>query len=117
MSNALFDELCSVVETEVARCRVPGVALGLLEQGEFRSRGFGITSIDHPLAVTPETLFQIGSISKPFTATAAMRLVDEGKLDLDAPVRTYLPDLSLRDERAAATVTPRHLLTHTGGWV
>ena len=96
---------------------VPGVALGVLFDGEEETAGLGVTSIENPLEVTPDTLFQIGSIGKAFTATAVMRLVEEGKLDLDAPVRDYLPDFRLSDEAAAAGATIRHLLTHTGGWV
>jgi CubicO group peptidase (beta-lactamase class C family) len=62
------------------------------------------------------TLFQIGSITKTFTATLSMRLVEENKLDLDTPVRAYLPDLALKDPSIAERVTMRHLLQHTGGW-
>jgi CubicO group peptidase (beta-lactamase class C family) len=69
------------------------------------------------LEVTPETLFQIGSTTKTLTGTAIMALVERGMLDLDEPVRTYLPDLRLSDEEVARTVTTRHLLTHVGGWV
>jgi len=95
---------------------VPGVAVGLIADGEEWLQGFGVTSVDHPLPVDPDTLFQIGSITKTVTATAIMRLVEQGRLDLDAPVRTYVPDLRLRDEDAARRVTLRHLLTHRGGW-
>ncbi len=97
--------------------KTPGVAVGLLHDGEEHVAGFGVTSTENPLDVTPETLFQIGSITKTFTGTAAMRLVERGELDLDAPVRTYLPELKLSDEDVAARVTTRHLLTHTGGWI
>jgi len=67
--------------------------------------------------VTPDTLFQVGSISKTFTATALMMLRDAGKVDLDTPIRAYLPDFRLSDEEVAARVTLKHLLTHTGGWL
>ncbi len=76
-----------------------------------------MTSIENPLPVTPDTLFQVGSISKTFTATALMMLMEAGKVDLDTPVRAYLPDFQLSDESVAARVTLRHLLTHTGGWL
>jgi CubicO group peptidase (beta-lactamase class C family) len=116
-SQSDFDELREVVQEEVGRTRVPGFALGLLLQAEEFTAGFGVTNLHHPLPVDADTLFQIGSITKTFTATAAMRLVDEGRLDLDAPVRQYLPDLRLVDAVAQACVTPRHLLTHTAGWI
>ena len=95
---------------------VPGVAVGVLHQGETAAAGFGITNVNHPLPVTDETLFQIGSITKTFTGTAIMRLAEMGKLDLDALVRRYLPDFKVGDEAAASQATIRHLLTHVGGW-
>ena len=96
---------------------VPGVAIAVLADGEVDASGFGVTSIDNPLQVTPETLFQAGSITKTVTATAALRLHDEGLLDLDDPVRKLLPELQLADPAVAERVTLRHLLTHGGGWV
>src|SRR5438477_2388437 len=95
---------------------VPGVAVGIIAQGEETASGFGVTNVDHPLAVDGDTLFQIGSITKTVTATALMRLVEQGKVELDLPVRTYVPELRLRDATVAAKVTLRQLLTHVGGW-
>src|SRR4026209_2038838 len=92
-----FDDLCAIVEQEVCRCRVPGFAIGLLHKGREHAAGFGVTNLEHPLSVDGDTLFQIGSITKTFTATAAMRLVETSQLDLDRPVRTYLPELRLAD--------------------
>jgi len=89
----------------------------LFYEGIERTAAFGVTNVDNPLPVDADTLFQVGSITKTFTATAAMRLVDEGRLDLDRPLQTDLPDLRLVDPQVAAAVTPRHLLTHTAGWV
>ena len=65
--------------------------------------------------ITPDAVFQIGSITKVWTATLVMRLVDEGRVELDAPVRAYLPELRFADPAATETVTVRHLLTHTSG--
>jgi CubicO group peptidase (beta-lactamase class C family) len=95
---------------------IPGIAVGLFYQGQNYSAGFGVTNVDHPLSVTPDTLFQIGSISKTFTGTAIMRLVEMGKVELDAPIRTYVPDFRVVDETATYKATVRQLLTHTGGW-
>ncbi len=100
----------------MARCEVPGVAVGVMHGGRFYAEGFGVTSIDHPLPVTPETLFQIGSTSKTVTATVAMQLVEEGRLDLEQRVREYLPWFALRSEEDAHRLTVRHLVTHHGGW-
>ena len=108
--------LSELVQRQMQRLLVPGVALGIIHGDVEHSAGFGVTNLEHPLAVDADTLFQIGSISKTVAATAAMRLVEAGKLDLDLPVRTYLPELRLADEEAAAGVTLRHLFSHTGGW-
>lgn len=99
------------------RLRIPGVAVGVWHKGREYAAGFGVTSVENPLPVTPDTLFQVGSISKTFTGTLLVQLAEQGRLDLDAPVRRYLPELKLRDEGVARRVTPRHLLTHVGGWV
>jgi CubicO group peptidase (beta-lactamase class C family) len=98
------------------RLHVPGVAVGIADGDAEYTAGLGITNIEHPLPVDADTLFQIGSITKTVTATVAMRFAEQGRLDLDVPVRTYLPDLLLADEQVAANVTLRHLFNHTGGW-
>lgn len=112
-----FQALCDLIVKDMSRLRVPGVSVAAYHRGCEYSAGFGITSVENPLPVTPDTLFQVGSISKTFTGTLLMRLVDQGRLDLDLPVRTYLPELRLADRSVAARVTTRHLLTHVGGWV
>ena len=113
----IFEDICSAVRGAMEETQTPGVAVGLLHEGEEHVASFGVTSLENPLDVTPDTLFQIGSITKTFTGTAAMRLVEQGSLDLDTPLRTYLPELRLSDEDVASRVTMRHLLTHTGGWI
>ncbi len=112
-----FYELCDRIVDDMKRLDVPGVAVGVWNGSQEFSAGFGVTSAEHPLPVTPDTLFQVGSISKTFTGTLLMLLAEKGKLDLDQPVQTYLPKLKLSDPEVTATVTTRHLLTHTGGWV
>jgi len=112
-----FKTLCATVVADMERLHVPGVVVGLTHEETEQIAGFGVTSVEHPLPVNAETLFQIGSITKTFVGTAVMRLVEQGTLDLDAPLRRYLPDLRMKDETVAARVTLRHLLTHTGGWV
>ncbi len=112
-----FADLDRRITEEMERLRIPGVAVGVHVDGQEYLAGYGVTSIDNPLPVTADTLFQIGSTTKTITATAAMRLVEAGKLQLDAPVRTYLPELRLSDESVAARLTMWHLFTHTGGWV
>jgi CubicO group peptidase (beta-lactamase class C family) len=111
-----WDQLVESVPNAMEKQNVPGAVVGILHEGETRAAGFGVNNVDHPLPVTDETLFQIGSITKTFTATAMMRLVEMGMLDLDATVRTYIPDFKVADETASSQVTIRHLLTHMGGW-
>jgi CubicO group peptidase (beta-lactamase class C family) len=105
----------SCVLQELGSWTVPGMAIGVLQDGRFDTFGFGVTSLETGQPVTAETLFQIGSITKVYTATLVMRLVEDGHLDLDTPVATYLPDLRLADLEAQRSVTLRHLLTHTSG--
>jgi CubicO group peptidase (beta-lactamase class C family) len=112
-----FKTVSTRIRKEMKRLRVPGVSIGVYHQGKEWSAGFGVTSIEHPLAVTPDTLMQTGSISKTFTGTLLMMLAEQGKVDLDAPVRRYIKDFTLADKTVAGKVTIRHLLTHTGGWV
>lgn len=116
-SDARFQRVCEAVDEEMGRRPVPGVVVGVSHRGTVSIKGFGVTSVEHPLPVTADTLYQVGSITKTFTATALMRLVERDKLELDVPLRQYLPELTLRDADVAARVTLRHLLTHTGGWV
>ena len=112
-----FQLLSTRIQKDMKRLRVPGVAVGVWHKGRETCAGFGVTSVENPLPVTPDTLFQTGSISKTFTGTLLMQLAEQGKLDLDAPVRKYIKDLKLSDESVARRVTARHLLTHVGGWV
>ena len=114
---ALFEDVIAAVEAAVEETATPGTAIGLVHEGEEHTAGVGVTSVENPLEITPETLFQIGSITKTITGTVAMVLVERGELDLDAPVRRYLPKLALADVDVAGRVTMRHLLTHTAGWV
>jgi CubicO group peptidase (beta-lactamase class C family) len=116
-ADALFRELDAKIEAAMAADQIPGVAVGVLYQGHEYVRGYGVTNRDYPLPVDGDTLFRTGSITKTFTGTTMMRLVEQGLVDLTAPVRTYLPDLTLADESVAAQVTVRQLLNHSAGWL
>ena len=111
-----FDALVALVERKMAEYGVPGVAFGVVKNGQARVRGLGVTNIDNPQPVTPDTVFALASISKTVTATAMMRLVEQGRVDLSAPVRRYLPEFKVQDEAASRDVAVWHLLTHTPGW-
>lgn len=114
--DARWDRVADVVVEAMQAHAVPGVAAGVLYEGELAAAGFGVTNVEHPLDVTATTLFQIGSITKTFTGTLVLRLVELGKIELDATVRTYLPAFRVADAEASEQVTVRHLLTHMGGW-
>ncbi len=115
-SGTVAKTLQDVAVESMDRFHVPGVAVGILNGGEETFYGFGVTNLDNPLEVDADTLFQIGSTTKTVTGLVAMRLVEQGELTLDEPVRTYLPDLSFADDAVTAGLTLRHLLTHTGGF-
>src|SRR5258708_30966787 len=114
-------DLQTAVTKFAEELEVTGVSAGVLLGGEQQSGerqaeqfGFhGVTNVENPLPVDGATVFQFGSTGKTFTATAMLRLVEAGKVDLDAPVRTYLPALELKDSDVAAQVTVLHLFHHT----
>src|SRR6266581_3408355 len=108
-------QLADFVEATATRLGMPGVAVGVWTEGQEAYACHGVTSIDNPLAIDPHTLFGVGSVSKTFTATTVMCLVADGRVDLDAPVRRYVPELRLKDEGAAAEITVLQLLNHTSG--
>jgi CubicO group peptidase (beta-lactamase class C family) len=116
-SESLFQNLSAEITAGMQRIPIPGLAVGVWDDGIEQTAGFGVTSVENPLPVTPDTLFQVGSISKTFTATALIMLLEAGQVDLDTPIRAYLPDFRLSVEEVAARVTIKHLLTHTGGWL
>ena len=111
-----FDALVALIERKMAQYGVPGVAFGIIKDGHTRVRGLGLTNLDNPQPVTPDTVFALASITKTVTATAMMRLVEQGKVDLNAPVRRYLPDFAVQDQTVSRDVAVWHLLTHTPGW-
>jgi CubicO group peptidase (beta-lactamase class C family) len=94
---------------------VPGASLAILDGDEIAEAAYGVLNIRTGVEATPDSLFQIGSITKVWTATLVMQLVDEGRLDLDEPVVTYLPGFKVADAEVTRTVTTRHLLAHTSG--
>jgi CubicO group peptidase (beta-lactamase class C family) len=107
--------LSGFVEETATKLGIPGVAVGVWTGGEEHYQCFGVTSVENPLPIDPDTAFVLGSVSKTYTATTVMRLVAEGRVQLDEPVRRYVPELNLADEQAAAQITVLNLLNHTAG--
>lgn len=96
--------------------KVPGATLGILRLGEEPVYAHhGILNVRTGIETTDDSVFQIGSMGKVWTASVVMRLVDEGKLDLDAPIVDYVPEFASSDPDVTRTVTMRHLLSHTSG--
>ncbi len=115
MSSDLKQQLAQVVEEQRERWKIPGIAVGILRDGEIQKEGYGVASLETGCPVIPDMLFQIGSNSKIYTTTLLMTLVDEGKVNLDAPVTEYLPDLKIQDEKALEKIIVRHLVSHQSG--
>lgn len=109
-------DLRTYIEAERDRLHIPGVAVGIVHGNDEWFTGFGVTNVEAPAPVDEATIFQIGSNTKTYLATAIMCEVEAGRIDLDAPVQRYLPSFQLGEGGDAAAVTVRHLLTHTGGW-
>lgn len=108
-------ELSERLTELVTRHEVPGASIALLAGGEVTCAAAGVLNLDTNVAATEDSLFQIGSITKLYTATLVMQLVDEGMVNVDAPVVEYLPELRVADPQVTEAVTLRHLLTHTSG--
>ncbi|MBK5305060.1 MAG: beta-lactamase family protein [Frankiaceae bacterium] len=94
---------------------VVGASLAIQHGAQVVTAATGVLNLATGHPVTPDTLFQVGSITKVWTATLVMQLVDDGLLDLDGPVVSYLPDFRVADAEVARTLTIRQLLTHTSG--
>jgi CubicO group peptidase (beta-lactamase class C family) len=102
------------LRAQVAANHIPGLAVAVVKDNQvLMLRGYGEAQPGQP--VTPQTQFYIGSLTKSFTALAVMRLVQEGQLELDAPVQRYLPWFKVAEAQASAQITVRHLLNHTSG--
>jgi CubicO group peptidase (beta-lactamase class C family) len=108
-------ELREVVQELVARTGIPGAVVGVLEDGRVEAEAAGIANLNSGVEMTPETLFLTGSITKVWTTTLLMSLVEQGLVDLDAPVKNYLPELVLGEPGVADALIVRHLVTHTSG--
>ncbi len=108
--------LSDVLQEAARRHEVPGAAAAVQFRGELTEAATGVLNLDTGVPATPDSLFQIGSVTKPWTALLVTQLADEGLIDLDEPVRAYLPSFAVADEQASRTITVRHLLTHTAGF-
>lgn len=115
VAGAIEETLVPLIEGVMDSHGLAGLAIGIVKEGEvILARGFGKRSLDSGEPVTAHSLFHVASVSKSFVATAIVQLWEGGHLDLDAPVRTYLPYFKL-EGGDSGQITLRHLLSHTGG--
>jgi CubicO group peptidase (beta-lactamase class C family) len=109
---ACSDEVNDFVRAKMKEQKIPGVAIAVVRDGKrARIQGYGLANLELEVPVTPDTIFQSGSVAKQFTAAGILLLAEEGKLKLDDPLALHFP-------RAPATwhrITIRHLLNHTSG--
>ena len=106
--------LSEFVEERLEQWRLPGLAIAIVARdGLVASAGFGLADVARNEPVTPETRFAIGSIGKSFTAAVLMRLCEEGRVDLGAPLTAYLP--WFEGGPSPAPITLHQLLTHSAG--
>lgn len=109
---AQSDPVDQYMKAELERRRIPGAALLVIQRGEtVKMQGYGFANIELEVPVTPDSVFELASVTKQFTATAIMLLVEEGRVRLDERISAYLPDTP----GAWSGITVRHLLTHTAG--
>jgi CubicO group peptidase (beta-lactamase class C family) len=118
INDAAVAAIDVAAETEMERARQPGLTLGLTDRdGTLLIRTYGFADLASRRPVTPDTLFEIGSIGKTFTAVATLQLVDEGRIDLHVPVDRYLPWFAVPQRAGQPPITIAHLLSHTAGIV
>jgi CubicO group peptidase (beta-lactamase class C family) len=110
------EELGAKLSELIAKHEVPGAQLAVIDGDDIIESAAGVLSVRTGCPATTDALFLPGSIGKLYTATLVLKLVQEGHVDLDTPIRAYLPDFRVLDEEAAAVVTPRNLLSHTSGF-
>lgn len=112
VEDSIARRIDSYVRAQMAERRIPGLALAVVRDGvPVLVKGYGVADVENGVPVTPETIFDISSVTKTFTAAAMMRLADSGRVNIDRAVREYLPEAP----ESWRSMTVRHLLTHTAG--
>jgi CubicO group peptidase (beta-lactamase class C family) len=115
LSGTLAD-LQTVLDEAVQQTGLPAASVAVLHDGEVVQAASGVLNTRTGVEATTDSVFQIGSITKVYTATLVMQLVDAGDVDLDRPVREYVPEFRVADAAASEAITVRQLLTHTSGF-
>jgi CubicO group peptidase (beta-lactamase class C family) len=106
------DEVDDFVRATMEELKIPGLSIAIVRDGEpVRAQGYGLANVELEVSVTPDTIFQTGSVGKQFTAAGILLLAEDGKLKLDDPLALHFPSAPAAWHR----ITIRHLLTHTSG--
>ena len=114
--RAALEGFDQIAEDALKALKVTGAAMAVVKNDKVvYAKGFGYKDVENKIPATPDTIFAIGSSSKAFTVFALGRLVDEGKLEWEAPVRNYIPWFKLYDKEAGARLSVRDLVTHRSG--
>lgn len=116
MSKLSQSGLQKLLHESAQQTGVPGTSVAILHQGTLIEAATGVINLRTGVETTTDTLFQIGSISKIWTAVLVLQMVDDGLVGIDDPVQTHLPEFRIADPDYARTITIRHLLTHGGGF-
>lgn len=109
--------IAPLIKSEMKKHDITGLSIALVDnQRVLWAKGFGYADKANKVPATPETIYRAGSISKLFTATAVMQLAEQGKMDIDKPLQTYLPKFFIKSRFPnAAPITPRNIMTHHSG--
>ena len=110
--NGRHERVRAAIEKYMAAKKVTGASVAIAKDGKLDfAQGFGSADLENDVPYQSETVNRLASVSKTITAVAVMQLVEAGKIDLDADIRTYVPEFPDKGEK----VTARHILTHTSG--
>ena len=113
--QAMLDNLDIYTDNIAKSFQLPAVSIAVWSNNQLLVSASGILNLNTGVEATTNSIFQIGSITKVFTTCLVMQLVDEGRVELDKPVKCYLPDFQIADAQASRTITVRQLLNHTNG--
>ena len=111
----MLNDLQTYAEKLIKQHNIPAISLAIWSKEEFSEGAAGLLNLNTGVKANTDSIFQIGSITKVFTTSLIMKLVEEGRIDLDKPVKHYLRDFQLADPRAASSITVKQLLNHSSG--
>jgi len=116
LSQLQLSEIETFIEEQITDQEIPGLSLVITKGDKIvYLQGFGVTSLANPLPVTGNTVFDLASATKSFTAMGVLLLESDGLINLDSPLKFYIPDFELADREASKQITIRQLLNHTSG--